>query len=236
MAPAGPAECAGDGRAALDHLAAARTASAAGAARFLPGQTPLRRLTRLEYQNTVHDLLGVNADVATAFEPDRRLFLAGYTAGAVVTAPDASALMLAAERAAATVPGRLAEFLPSCCYPVPLAASGQDACARQFIAQFGLRAFRRPLSSAEVEGLFQLYSVQRRADVGEDFGGAIRVLVAAFLQSPELLYHWELGPDERAIPNGTLVHLERLPAGVAAVVPVLGVDARRPAAVRGGGR
>ena len=35
-----------------------------------PGRVTLRRLNRVEYHNTIHDLLGVDFDTATAFPPD----------------------------------------------------------------------------------------------------------------------------------------------------------------------
>src|SRR6476619_461700 len=42
---------------------------APGCSSFYPGPSPLRRLTRWEYNHTVHDLLGDNTAPATRFPP-----------------------------------------------------------------------------------------------------------------------------------------------------------------------
>ena len=51
-----------------------------------PGRVTLRRLNRVEYHNTIHDLLGVNFDTESAFPPDDTGF--GFdTIGDVLTLP-----------------------------------------------------------------------------------------------------------------------------------------------------
>ena len=45
--------------------------------------------------------------------------------------------------------------------------------ADKFVEQFGLRAFRRPLSMAEVNRLTALYKSQRTADIGSSFEQSI---------------------------------------------------------------
>ena len=161
----------------------------------VPGVAPLRRLTRLEYQNTVRDLLGI-AEVSAArlasFAADQDSEGTGFLRGGSVTAaPDARVLLLTAEElAAATVP-RLPMLLP--CSPLPAGTPEQDACADKFLPGFGKRAYRRPLTDAEVQDLKALYRAQRAADLGASFPQAISNVIAAVLQSPYFLYHWELG-------------------------------------------
>jgi Protein of unknown function (DUF1592)/Protein of unknown function (DUF1588)/Protein of unknown function (DUF1595)/Protein of unknown function (DUF1585)/Protein of unknown function (DUF1587) len=162
----------------------------------IPGTAPLRRLTLLEYQNTIRDLLGVDpAAVSTAgFAADTESERSGYFRGSKLsTGDDARALMKSTETLAQSVIANLQYFIP--CWPVPDAAAEQDDCVQKFIDQFGLRAFRRPVSQAEAARLGQLYQAQRSPDIGATFEQAIGVLVATILQTPYFLYHWELGSN-----------------------------------------
>jgi hypothetical protein len=162
----------------------------------VPGIAPLRRLTQSEYQNSIRDLLGIDAaSVSTAgFGGDTDSALSGYFRGSkLTTGDDARALMKSTDQVTQTVMGKLQSILP--CNPIPTAAADQDACAGKFIANFGLRAFRRPVSQAEAARLTQLYKAQRAADVGASFEQAIGAMVGTMLQTPYFLYHWELGPN-----------------------------------------
>ncbi|HYP87828.1 MAG TPA: DUF1592 domain-containing protein [Polyangiaceae bacterium] len=147
------------------------------------GPRPLNRLTRREYNNTVRDLLGDSSHPADAFPDDReRTFL--FRRSGLVATQDAELLRTAAEALAKTALQSPERVLPC------TAASGEDACAAQFIASFGKRAFRRPLSDAETTSLIALYR-EARGTLGLGFNDAIGVLLEAVLQSPAFLYHWE---------------------------------------------
>lgn len=82
--------------------------------------------------------------------------------------------------------------------PNPLDAMGceptdaADPCVRAFIADFGLRAWRRPMTEAELakyDGLAQSLAALYDGDASK---GA-ELTVAAMLQSPHFLYRVELG-------------------------------------------
>jgi hypothetical protein len=155
-----------------------------------PGRSPLRRLNLKEYETTVHDLLGVKTDVVSTFPPDQLLATqgAGFTNNAdalVVTALLANAYMTAAEGFATAAVANLSTLLP--CDP---AKAGEDACAKQFIADFGRRAFRRPLTDDEKTKYFALYGIGRTGGV---FADGIELSLEAFLQSPSFLYRVEKG-------------------------------------------
>jgi hypothetical protein len=161
----------------------------------VPGAAPLRRLTNLEYRNSIRDLLGVDIEaVKTAgFTGDVDSALSGFVRGGVLTGgTDARALMTASDALAQLATQKLDKLVP--CAPLPTAAGEQDTCADKFIRAFGQRAFRRPLSSDEAAALSKLYKTQR-TEVGLPFDQAIGVLVSAMLQTPYFLYHWELGPN-----------------------------------------
>lgn len=151
--------------------------------------SPVRRLTRWEYNNTVHDLLGDDTAPADSFSPESLQL--GFTNGAASTPMSASvvedyenaALALAAN-AVVDLPGLLG------CDPV---ADGEDACADAFIASFGRRAFRRPLADDELAAYQQF---QRGHKDSYGFAKSIELVVATMLQSPSFLYRVELGmPD-----------------------------------------
>jgi hypothetical protein len=160
------------------------------------GSNPLRRLTLLEYRNTVRDLLGVSADqvTLTGITSDQASGLSGFVrGGALTTGDDARAFMNAADGATKLIAGKLDTVLP--CKPIPTGAAEQGTCIDQFIEKFGGRAFRRPVAPAEAMALRKLYDTQRSADVGATFEQAVSTLVSSILQSPAFLYHWELGPN-----------------------------------------
>ncbi len=159
------------------------TPGATSGALCAAGAAPLRRLTRTEYNNTVRDLLGDGSNPADAFPQDESL--SGFSSGASVSPLLAELYMSAAEDLAATAVKKLSTLMS--CNP---ATSGEDACVREFIRDFGKRAFRRPLLAAEVDELFTLYAAERKI---EPFEASVELVVAAMLQSPRFLYRPELG-------------------------------------------
>jgi Protein of unknown function (DUF1592)/Protein of unknown function (DUF1588)/Protein of unknown function (DUF1595)/Protein of unknown function (DUF1585)/Protein of unknown function (DUF1587) len=162
----------------------------------VPGPAPLRRLTLVEYQNTVRDLLGIDASAVSlkGLPSDQDSSLSGYFRGsALTTGTDARTFMNLSNSLGELAAGKAGALVP--CNPIPSAGPAQDACADQFIEKFGLRAFRRPLSNDEKAALKKLYQAQRGPDVGASFEQTIGTMVAAMLQTPYFLYHWELGPN-----------------------------------------
>lgn len=151
----------------------------------------LRRLTHSQYNNTVRDLLGDYSRPADRFPPED--FVNGFknqlrTQGmspllAEVYSASAEKLALNAFRA-----GDVNKLVPC------RATSARDTrCRDQFVRDVGLRAFRRPLTDAELRRYGTLFSAQA-AKAGQFLDGA-RVVVEAMLQSPKFLFHVESGPD-----------------------------------------
>jgi hypothetical protein len=150
------------------------------------GVTPLRRLSRLEYNNAVRDLLGDTSRPGDQL-PDDPSGAAGFSTGGVVSPVEARALMAAARAVAANAVKRLPALLP--CDP---ARAGEDACARQFVERFGKRLFRRPLAAEETADLLALYGWARR-EQALPFPEAVRVVLQGLLQAPSFLYRVEVG-------------------------------------------
>lgn len=170
----------------------------------LPGVEPPRRLSLVEYKNTIRDLLGMTTPVTTDDLPvDQQAGTSGFLSGAAITsAPDAR-LLLDKSDAMTTA------AMPSLAIQVPCiataTATAADTCAKQFITTFGRRAFRRPLVDDEVTRLMALYTLQMGPTIGSTFSEAIRTVVMALIQSPNFLYRFELGPTTPAIKEGALV-------------------------------
>ena len=108
--------------------------------------TPLRRMTRFEYDNTVRDLLGDTTRPASVLPPEEEV--AGFNnQAAALTVSDllAEQYMKIAEGISGRAVQDVAALIPGC----DVAIEGEDACADHFIADFGKRAFRRPLTAEE---------------------------------------------------------------------------------------
>jgi hypothetical protein len=170
------------------------------AANSAPGVSQLRRLTVLEFRNTLRDLLGVADGPMLELAGDQQARNSGYTTGAAITtASDASKLLEGTDKLVQAALPNLAGQVP--CIKDAAAA---ETCARQFIVQFGRRAFRRPLVDEEITRWLGLYNALRDPAAGASFSDAIRGLTVALLQSPNFLYRRELAPGA-AIKDGSFV-------------------------------
>ncbi|WP_437593196.1 DUF1592 domain-containing protein [Sorangium sp. So ce1000] len=159
-------------------------------AEIRPGASPLRRMTRFEYNNTIRDLLGDDSAPADAFVVEEEALGFNNQAAALgVTQLLAEQLMKASEAIAARAAQDLGKLLAGC----DPAVQGPDACAAELIERLGKRAFRRPLAPAEGERLARLFAS------GNDeygFSTGVELVIQAMLQSPHFLYRVEHGmPD-----------------------------------------
>jgi hypothetical protein len=149
-----------------------------------PGESPIRRLSNAEYRNTIADLLDDEAladEVTTGFVSETESL--GFRNSAKflqVNTVTAQHYMDAAEAIAKQVRAQPAAVL-SC---APPAAGAEATCAAQFIRDFGRKAYRRPLTDAEIAGYQAIYD-KARADY--DFAAGIEWLAFAMLQSPHFL-------------------------------------------------
>jgi hypothetical protein len=154
--------------------------------------TPIRRLTRFEYNNTVRDLLGDTTNPADVLPPEEEV--AGFNnQAAALTSSDLliEQYMKVAEDVSARAVLNIGSLLPEC---DPM-LDGNDTCALSFIEDFGKRAFRQPLSQTEVERLKSVFDwAVNEPDLGR-FEDGIQVVIEATLQSPSFLYRAELGSE-----------------------------------------
>ncbi|MGQ0504397.1 MAG: DUF1592 domain-containing protein [Myxococcaceae bacterium] len=151
------------------------------------------RLTHTQWEETVRDLFGLAGapGLASAFSPD--------PLGTSLFDNDEAVLSIgsglwrdyqrAAEQISARVtatPADLARFVPA---PLPTDPTQK---ANAFITDFGKRAFRRPLTSAEVTTYAALFAQGTNlTTVTDAFTAGVRVTVQAMLQSPHFVYRVE---------------------------------------------
>ena len=158
------------------------------------GRSPLRRLNRIEYRNTVRDLLPtaaakIDTTVNTFPLDEEKLGFSNNADALTVTGLLAEGYISAAETFAteATTAANLKTTLG--CDP----ATG-DTCAQAFIANFGRRAFRRPLTTEETAHYTAIYTEGKK----DTFDQAIELVIEAFLDSPYFLYRPEKGTPRRS--------------------------------------
>lgn len=167
------------------------------------GPLPLLRLTHREYSNTMAELLGDTTKPGTTFEPDSP-GASGYQAPGTVATETARGYMAAAETLAATAITSKKLAIP-CAAPADAAA--ETTCVTTLIKDFGAKAYRRALVQGEIDDLVKLFL--KAKTLGFNFQDAVTHTVEAMLQSPNLLYHWEIGntPPTRDPENAALVAL-----------------------------
>lgn len=160
----------------------------------LPGPSPLRRLSRAEYNNTVYQLFADLDPIADHFVPDGEAL--GFTnqASAVSTSPlHVEQWLEASVTLAEKHVGQELAALSSC------ASSASQTCETDlslWIGDFGLRVYRRPLEPVEVEEYADLFA--QAAELDGDYQakeGALAV-IEAMLQSPQFLYRVEFGDED----------------------------------------
>lgn len=152
------------------------------AALLIPAR--VRRLSNAEYNGSVAALLAAELTPARDFTPDARQ--AGFTVNEAqrVDAVLAKQLYAAAEQLAIDARPRIAQLAP-CDTP-----EAPEACARAFIADFGERAYRRPLLAEESDDLLELF---RAGAEDAQYADGIELVIRALLQSVSFLYLTELG-------------------------------------------
>jgi hypothetical protein len=158
------------------------------------GTPQLRLLTRAELQNTINsafpDIVGQwtaslpsNTISAHGFDNDASATIGGQLAGAV--------LDMGVSVGTAVTGSKLNTVLP--CASNATTKSTQDACAQTFLAKYGQRLFRRPLTSDEQTRYMTFFDTSLGKS---DFKTALKWLTAALIQSPVTLHRSEIGTDK----------------------------------------
>jgi hypothetical protein len=170
------------------------------------GRISIHRLNNLEYDNTVMSLLGVNGMAQATFQPDEQ---GEFDNDAdAFTMNDAryeqyfnNADMIGEQVFADTAATGLRQtYVYGLVTPACTLSATDTACSSKIIAAFGQKAWRRPLTQAEVTGLQQLAT--SAIMLGETADGSIKQVVKTLLASPQFLYRIEFDPN----PTSTVAH------------------------------
>ena len=162
-----------------------------------PGRVTLRRLNRVEYHNTIHDLLGVDFDAVGIFPADDTGH--GFdNLGDVLTLPPvllekyvSAANDIVARALPQPATKEYARFFPK---PIPADAPGRRAYAREVLYDFARRAFRRPPEERTLNRLVDMAEAVYQ-EPGKTFESGIAEGMTAVLSSPRFLFR-----EERAEP------------------------------------
>jgi len=157
---------------------------------FQPPAAMLRRLTRAQFRNAVRDVFGVEVNTADLDADSWNGNFAVIGAASVVSSERGieqyqTAIESAVNAVFADATKR-SQFIG--CTPT---GTQTDACLRGYLQALGLRAWRRPLASAELDRLMGV-AVKTSTELGAAVEGARWATVALFI-SPNFLYRPELG-------------------------------------------
>lgn len=159
-----------------------------------PGRVVLRRLNRAEYDNTVRDLLGTSTtpakdtfaadDVADGFDTiGQKLVMSLLLAEQIQTATETLVTELVGRPAGDAFRTRILACTPT--------TANAATCYQQILSGFMRNAYRRPVTSEEVQARVTLASsiATSSGDPMEGLKGALK----SVLMSPNFLYRVELG-------------------------------------------
>jgi hypothetical protein len=201
---AGPDRGAGLNAPATGSNSPATGTSAAGGTTAAPPTNPvsvtvgpgrLRRLTRAQLENSVHDLLGAVPLAPTEPDSSKDGFVsvgATYVVTSDTGVEQYHTALKGAVQAAfanASLRGVVAPCVP--------ATITDNACMQTFVQRFGQRAWRRPVTPAETDRYVQmgLYA----AKTLNDANSGLEYIALGMLDSPYFLYRAEIGePDPSA--------------------------------------
>jgi len=177
-----------------------------------PGRVTIRRLNRVEYNNTIRDLVGVDFQPAKDFPADDT----GYGFDNIGDVLSLSPLLLEKYLAAAEkiLDAAIVTEAPTDASVSPLPEThrrifirqptpqSREACAREIIGNFARRAFRRPVRSEELDRLVALFKTNDGE--GGSFERSIRNTLQAVLVSPHFLFRgeWPDAPGGSSVVRG----------------------------------
>jgi hypothetical protein len=148
-------------------------------------ESPLRRLTRVEFDNTVRELLGVQGSPAARF-PTEPWESPGLSPASLllITEYHGFAHDFALQ---ATSSAQALDEITEC----DLTSEGEAACKQRLLDRRIAQLFRRPLDAEDKTDFEDVFT--RGVELGGSFAAGVRAVLEVALQSPEFLYHVEFG-------------------------------------------
>jgi len=168
-----------------------------------PGPFVIRRLTKMEYGNTLRDLFGVDASVADEL-PDE-VAGEGYM-NSLSPLQSEQYLSIANEvlDRVMSAKGEPASEMQKRWFGQPPAPdSDVRAAVAKVASSIARRAYRRPPSSEEVDVLMKVFDLARQNQL--DYPASLRLMLKAALVSPQFLF---ITPAKETAPGQTIVPLD----------------------------
>ncbi|MGV3660737.1 MAG: DUF1592 domain-containing protein [Prosthecobacter sp.] len=168
-----------------------------------PGAFVIRRLTKVEYGNTLHDLLGVDPKVADEL-PDE-VFGEGYmnTLSPMQTEQYLGIANEVLNRVLAPQDAPPTEVQRRLLGDTPKPGTDERAAARDAARALARSAYRRPASEAELDVLAGVYDLGRQNKLA--YPVAMRLMLKAVLVSPQFLF---ITPAKEAVAGQKIVPLD----------------------------
>jgi hypothetical protein len=168
-----------------------------------PGPFVIRRLTKVEYGNTLHDLFGV--DPAVAHELPDEVFGEGYlnTLSPLQAEQYLGIANEVLDRILASTDAPPTEEQKHLFGEPPTPGTDARAAARKVARSLARAAFRRPPSEAELDVLLEVFDLARESKL--DYTAGLRLMLKAVLVSPQFLF---ITPAEEAESGRDIVPLD----------------------------
>ncbi len=144
----------------------------------------LQRLTHAQYNNVIRDLLGDTSKPADQFPPED--YVSGFKTQ--FQAQSISPLLMESYSASAEKLARNTFRSGDTRNLIPCKAD-TSGCKEKFVKEFGLKAFRRPLSEVEIKRYVGLFQHEK------EFLKGAQLTVEAMLQSPNFLFRLDETED-----------------------------------------
>jgi hypothetical protein len=151
-----------------------------------PGTFVIRRLTKVEYGNTLHDLLGVDAKVANDL-PDE-VFGEGYlnTLSPLQSEQYLAIANEALDRILGPRDGPPTKAQKQRFGKTPSPGADERAAAKKVARSLARDAYRRPPSEEELDVLLRVFDLARANKLA--YPAALRLMLKAVLVSPQFLF------------------------------------------------
>jgi hypothetical protein len=174
--------------------------AAAGQIALDVGRISVHRLNNFEYDNTVHDLLGVQGMAQATFQADEQGEFDNDADAFTINDARFEQYFDAADTLGEAVfadAGLRQTYVYGLVSPPCTPSTDDTGCSTKIISAFAQKAWRRPISDGELQGLLALAT--DALTLGETADGAIKQVVKTLLASPPFLYRIELDPDPTSL-------------------------------------
>lgn len=162
-----------------------------------PGVVNARRITETQYKHTVDDVFGEGMEIRGRFEPEMRdegLLAIGSAQLSITPSGFEQYYSMGSGVAAAALSEERRDQTVAC---TPADAKAADEpCARETLANYGERLYRRPLTDAELDAIVAVSSTV--ADGSGDFYKGLQEGLTSLLVSPDFLFRVETA---EAVPD-----------------------------------